>query len=608
MKYTHLTVLVLFVLLFSFCKKEEEQEETKKIPILEIVSPLDGASFMQNDTVNVIAKILAQSTITEVNFYLNGELYITDTESPYQQKIFLQKSENNSISLVAIDNFGNKSKVKDVNISVRALELPHVYFSYNESYYLAEGDSLVFTIFSSSEFVTIEKTALFIDDELFGESSEPKSTFVLRDATVGIYEVYATATDNWGRTSESHKSEITIKEDWPPPVELVEPYASVFNPGSIIDIRAQVDNGSDPLDRIEIYIDNVIIDTLYEWPYETTVSNVDFGDREIYAIAYDINGLSGRSESRFIHIRPGILTNGFISDICASNDKDLVFALNKSTGKLLSINPYTLDYTETSLPYSKPVSMDYSHIDNRLYIVYEFSGGFSEIDISSMSITNFEFSSNNDGRKIEINDGTRRIYIQSNDGFYILNMDNHEVIIENQSINGSIFTLSKPNDFLLTATLASTTNYSYKYTVENDQITLIESKYNIGANTRNIAACPTGDYFVIPCAGGNGTGHTIHAFDMDDINNSLGEFNIDSYPRLARFSYNSNYLYATNGDSYDEHLYVFNANSFQLIQKIELPNSDDCTDIEENINGERILAFTYRDSGNNHQIIYVLER
>ena len=606
MKYTNLTILVFFILLFSFCKKNEE--DTKNIPTLEIMSPLDGAFFLQMDTVNVIAKILSQSTIVEVNFYLNGELYITDTESPYQQKIGLQKSGNNTISLVAIDNSGNKSEVKSINVSVAELELPYVSFSYNESYYLAEGDSVTFNVFSSSEDRTIEKTALFIDNELFGESSEPLSSFVLRDATVGIYEVYATATDNWGRIGESYKREITIHEDRPPSIELTEPYPSVFNPGSSIDISTRLNNGTNPFDRIEIYIDDIIIDTLYEWPYETTVNNIDFGDREIYAIAYDINGLSGRSESKFIHIRPGIQTNGFISDLCASNNKDLVFALNKSTGKLLSINPYTLDYTETLLPYSKPVSMDYSHIDNRLYIAYEFSGNISEIDINSMIITNFEFSLNNDGRKIEINDASRRIYIQSNDGFYILNMDNHEVLIDNQIINGSIFTISKPNDFLLTSTLAATTNYSYKYSVENDQITLIESKYNIGGNARNIAARPTGDYFVIPCAGGNGTGHTIHAFDMDDINNSLGEFDIETYPRLARFSYNSSYLYATNGYSNDEQLYVFDANNFQLIQKIELPNSDDCTDIEENINGERILAFTYHVSGNNHQIIFVLKR
>nr|WP_299381178.1 M43 family zinc metalloprotease [Allomuricauda sp.] len=55
-------------------------------------------------------------------------------------------------------------------------------------------------------------------------------------------------------------------------------------------------NGSDDIDKVEFYRDDVLIETVDLFPFEATLSNIPLGEHVIRVIAYDFGGLTGSAE------------------------------------------------------------------------------------------------------------------------------------------------------------------------------------------------------------------------------------------------------------------------------------------------------------------------
>lgn len=605
MKKSILLGLLLFLLLCS-CKKEESSQN--QAPFVEIISPLNNAQYSVFDTLELMIEAHdADGTITEVLVYENGLLIISDQDPPFNQSIILKEDGQIDFKVIAKDNSGDKTISKSIEITAYPLQAPTVnFFDQSTSYYTLEGDSLYLKVMAGSENGAIISTYLYIDNELYGEGIGSPSYFVYPNVVIGEYQIYAEAIDEKGVKGSSSTGIINVRANTPPEVSLHKPYNDTYTPGSDIEVGVSVSDLESGIDRVEIYINDEIVDTLYGYPWELTLENLPSGSYELFAKAYDAKGMEGVSEPKFFRILDGFLPNGYISDICASEDENLVFALNKSMSQLMFLDPYTLDYTTIDLPYPKPVSMSYSISDKKLYIAYEFTGSISEYNKVTSLINDISFSSNLDGVQVEVDDLKRRIYLLSNEGLYIINMDSYEIILDNFSIQGEQFALAKNNSFLYATDLGGSPARIYKYSILNDEIQLLQSNNDGGGNPRSISSNPNEEFFVVPCGGGNGYGYTIYAFDSQDINNTLGEFDMEVYPELARFNHDGSLMFATNGDSYLDKLFVFNTTNYLSINSYYLPNSDNCIDIEENINGEKILAFTYNDYGDNHYVIYVI--
>ncbi len=607
MKNKVIFLLLAIITLFA-CKKEDEdiQSESGVAPIVQFLSPLDDVYLTKGDSLKIIAHASDNDgVISCVAIYSNNQLVFIDSVNPYEHTMFFNQVGTYAIRLKAIDDDNLYSLSDTVNIFVLDLVKPTVSFNYNPHWQIIENDNVEVNISASSPHGDIRKTSLYVDDMLYKIDSTAPFQIIWDSVPAGNHILHATAEDIIGEIGISTNYFITVLPNTIPTVEFIFPNYnySKFVPGERIRIYITAYDSDGSIKKLEVYANDSLIKTLIEereFYWEGAVS----GEYILTVKAYDDNGGIALSEGVNITVLPGIITDGIISDLEYSENDELVFGLNQTTNKLLLINPQNGTLTKTDLPFSQPISMDYSLDDQKLYIVYKFSGTISVWDSKSQSLSSIDFSGSSDGRVIKIDPQNRRIYVLSNSGLFILNMDTGNVLLSNVSIVGESMALDPDNMLLFTAKEGGSPAKIYKYSVSSDVLTLLQTNNNCGSNPRKISMNPNNDFVVLPCGGGNGGGYTVYAYDTDNLNNVLGEFDIGTYPLYASFTPNGQKMLGTNGDPYDEYLYVMNSYSFIEDDKKYFPNSDNYCRITTNYSGTKIIAFSYDDHYDNEYVIY----
>jgi hypothetical protein len=390
-----------------------------------------------------------------------------------------------------------------------------------------------------------------------------------------------------------------------PNVEITYPPNSnfVYYPGQTIDINLNAYDTDGTIVKIELYANNSLLATLtnnytYQW------TNAAGGEYSLSARAYDNAGAIGYSNQVTIKVLDGLYINGIISELAASEKDTLVFGLNQTTNKLLLINPSVKSISEVSLPFAKPISMDYAYGDSKLYIIYAFSGSLTIWDNNTREFTNYTYSESAKGSMIKADPVHRRLYILSDYGLFIVNMDNGNVLLSNKPIEGQSIVIDPDKELLVSGTQSATPSSIFKYSVAGDTLHHIQTISDGGGNGRRISINPAKGYVVLPSGGGNGSGYTVWAFSIDNLNVVLGEFNIGIYPSSAAFTHDGLIMIGTNGDPYDNYIYVMNAESFAQISKIAFPNADDYSRIVTNFSGTKIVAYSYDTYYNNQYTLY----
>jgi DNA-binding beta-propeller fold protein YncE len=382
---------------------------------------------------------------------------------------------------------------------------------------------------------------------------------------------------------------------------------SIFAPGATINMLFSAYDSDGTITKVEVYANNTLLGTLVD-NYLFSWENVQPGEYTIYAKAYDNGGAVGYSETKKIKVIEGATSGmGIISDLVKSESDELVFGLNQSSNKLLLINPENKSLSDVELPFSQPISMDYSFKDKKLYIVYKFSGTISVWDATNKTLSTMDFSESSDASLIKVDSENRRIYVAATTGLFILDMDTGAVLFRDGEMAGRLMDIDPNKKILFTSFEGSTPSILFKYSVEGDSLTFLQSNLNAGSNAYQIVINPNMDYLVLPCGGGNGQGYTLFAFDTDNLNNILGEFNIGTYPKSATFTPDGKKLIGTNGDYYDSYIYVMDAYSFVQIKKIFLPNSSDYSRVVTNYSGTKIVAFTYDNYQNDEYALYFFD-
>jgi len=84
-------------------------------PVVTITTPSNGATVGSNFTVT--AKITTPYTVTKVEFYFDGSLYSTITNSPYSAEFSLAGAGNHQITVKAFDSAGSSGE-SSININV----------------------------------------------------------------------------------------------------------------------------------------------------------------------------------------------------------------------------------------------------------------------------------------------------------------------------------------------------------------------------------------------------------------------------------------------------------------------------------------------------------
>lgn len=297
---------------------------------------------------------------------------------------------------------------------------------------------------------------------------------------------------------------------------------------------------------------------------------------------------------------------GEISDMVAGGDPQWVYAIDRNNQSLYFIDTQSHLITETiTLLDTQPVALDYSPIDNSLYIVSAFSGSVTVVDLETNQISQLPFSQIYDGRDVAVAPELRRIYVMSttegsSSNLYILDMDSGDVLNES-TIGGNAIVIDETAELIFTAghgdgVLSDT---FYNYSISDDRPELVQSTTPQYSGAK-IAISPDGAHLVLPTNAGNGAGYTIYDFDAGNLKNVLGEWDVGAYPSGAVFSPDGSVFFGTNGDSYDNYLYVMDAATYRQIRKLRFPNADDYAVFTPNSDGTVVVGFSYdsySDSG-----------
>jgi DNA-binding beta-propeller fold protein YncE len=255
--------------------------------------------------------------------------------------------------------------------------------------------------------------------------------------------------------------------------------------------------------------------------------------------------------------------------------------------------------TETiTLLDTQPVALDYSPIDNSLYIVSAFSGSVTVVDLEGNQISQLPFSQIYDGRDVVVAPGLRRIYVLSttegsSSNLYILDMDSGEVLNES-TIGGNAIVIDETAELIFTVGHNDGELFDtfYKYSISDDRPERVQST-RPESSGKKIAISPDGAHLVLPAGSGNGGGYTIYDFDASNLQNVLGEWDVGIYPSGAAFSPDGSVFFGTNGDFYDNYLYVMDAVTYRQIRKLRFPNADDYAVFTPNSDGTVVVGFSY---------------
>lgn len=298
---------------------------------------------------------------------------------------------------------------------------------------------------------------------------------------------------------------------------------------------------------------------------------------------------------------------GQISDLVAGEDPQWVYAVDQDNQTLYHINTQTQQISDALiLPDTQPVAIDYSPMDNSLYVVSAFSGDVSIVHLDDSRISKMPFSTSRDGRDIVVAPTLRRIYVLSPDGYdsdlSILDMDNGDVLSLTE-IGGSSIVIDESSEVIFTADKGLSPATLYKYSVSSDRQQLLQS-IRTGGNGRKVAISPDGAHVVLPCGAGNGPGYTIYDFDAGNLDNVFGEWDVGTYPSGAAFSPDGSIFFGTNGRPSDNNLYVMDAAMHSQIRKLPFPNSSDYAVFTPNSDGSVVVGFSYDTYGDSDHMLF----
>ncbi len=597
-------LIALTVIIFASCTKQKDLNNDNIKPEVGFQSPLNYSKFKANDTVTVVATAYDNSgTISKVLFYVNDQLFCVDSVPPWEQQMVFNKQQQVTLGLKA---YNNRNVVSDYQIIVIYIDnaLPFIAEIYRDpTSQIYENDSVNFTVVPNVYDRKIVKTSFIFNDELYGVDTSSPYVFHMDSIAAGKYHYYAVLENEIGETTETNVYNFEVEPVLPPEVNLNGPVSgSEYYAGNYVSIDVDVGTNHSPITKTEIFLnDSVIYSGNENFIFQTWIPQKT-GEYKIYARAINSDSMVGYSDTATVTVKPSSIIDGVISDLTYSEDDNLVFGINQTTNKLMLINPHTYEIEQITLPYAQPVACDYSLTDKKLYIVYKYTGVVSVWDKSSQLFSSISFSDQDDGRDIEVDETNRRIYLGSNAGLYILNMDNGTVV--NKFISSEIKTLvADPVHRWVFVRNSTSPVQLLKYDVSNDNFNLVEVNNEIDWYPQKLAICPDFNFVVLPCRNVNGNGYTLYAYDTHNIHNILGEFNIGNFPAFASFTPDGNFLLGINSLS-DEFIYVMQTNNFTLEKKIYFPGSDDNAVLTANYSGDKIVAFSNKD---NNSVIYFMD-
>ena len=179
-----------------------------------------------------------------------------------------------------------KGTSKEDSILVENNQFPIV--TINSPKNVITGDEVTFTASAEDKDGTIIQVEFFVDNNSIGfDDSAPYSIKWI--STSGEHKIKAIATDNRGFKGSSADSTIKVVDNSAPTLELIVDSIAIVDTQLTISASASDTDGS--IQKVEFYIDNVLIATKTSAPYTCTWNTI-LGNHKVKAVATDNRGLT----------------------------------------------------------------------------------------------------------------------------------------------------------------------------------------------------------------------------------------------------------------------------------------------------------------------------
>lgn len=319
----------------------------------------------------------------------------------------------------------------------------------------------------------------------------------------------------------------------------------------------------------------------------------------------DENGQENLDSSNTITITKDLFDFVDIYDMSWSSSNNKVYALSRDDSwnyELLELDLINKNISNrVTLTKDNATTMDYSEIDNKLYIIQSHYTVVEVVDLNSLTSTIIDpgtYSYSDYGTDIKVDPINRRIYLLvGRDTLYCIDMDSH-ITIYNTYLNdssssriyGKSLGLDKTNKKLYVNQNSSSDSKIYRFNIANDTLVLEEESNPITESLSSLSINP--EKTVITLAPNSYNNHYLYAYDTSNLNNTLNYWDVGDYPNMSFFNPTKNLLYASNEDEYDENLYIMSTTNYSLVKKLPLPDSEENVIFTTNKDGTKGVAYT----------------
>ncbi|MBN7813047.1 right-handed parallel beta-helix repeat-containing protein [Algoriphagus sp. H41] len=274
-------------------------------PTVTLTAPADGAVIdLGNDVLLSATPSDPEGRVQKVEFFANGSLLATLTAAPYEFNWESPSAGNYAIKAVVTDDAAQTGESAEAMITVRENLPPTVTLTApTDGAVLDLGDDVLLSATPSDPEGRVQKVEFFANGSLVATLTAAPYEFNWESPSAGNYAVKAVVTDDAAQTGESAEATITVRENLPPSITLVEPVdGQVFNLGDDVLIKTEPMDPEGEIEHVEFFYNEQIFAIVTEAPYEFNWVNPPVGTYTLKTKVFDAKGLTAESSRPTIAI------------------------------------------------------------------------------------------------------------------------------------------------------------------------------------------------------------------------------------------------------------------------------------------------------------------
>ena len=595
--------LFILIIAFNSCKKEEpiSIENTNNPPLISFINPDNFISISVTELLPVdIQAIDIDNNLYKVFLYIDNYLVYEAETAPFHYVVKGLKPGEHSITAKAIDKEG-LTATTIITVKVLEPESFEVNIYWSDNTY--ESQNVEFGIYGYSPNGDITEAAVYINDSLFGtDTSEPFSV-TWNNVPAGTYTVKGKMKDETGEFAFSSEKTLIIQKIEPPIVSFEWNDPELLLPGMSDDISVNAYCGPyGYAEKIILYVNDSLLKTEYNSSsLDYWWQNMDPGTYLFRAVAYNKLNDSAVAELE-LKVEPGFSINSSIVDVIASDEPDMVFALAKFENRLVIFNPLAQEEAEIIDLTDFPASGVYSPQDEKLYMIFRYSGILSVYDKLTSEVYSVEYSADNSGVDIAVDEIHRRIYISTNGPSFILDMDNYNTLNNNAGFSSDKLAIDEQNQWLFTLNAGTGFGKINKYSISDDNPQLIQQAEFDLTDDDKIIISP--DKSLIMFSQTNISNNVSEIFFLESQNIWNVESHFSLQAKLNDFTFNNSgdkiYISGDAGD----YVYIYDPVQFSMISEIYVPFAYNINNLTVNSDDSRIVI-SEQKYYNNATIFYL---